>query len=426
MTIDSTLIYQANMEAFERICKAEPTLIDVNRAIDVVPDMTPETILTSGPPLEWEEYTGGQRNAIIGGALFEGLAADAEDAEAKIHSGRIRLRTCDDHDCVGSITGVTTASMAVFVVENKHYGNRAFCTLFEGEIRERLTYGTFNETVRKNLIFLRDVVGHVIGEATRISGGIPLRPIMRRALHMGDELHSRNTASTFLFSRELFPYLLPLTKRLPEDDIKRTLEYLTKNQYSFLRLSMASSKATANAAHGIEGSSIITYMGFNCRDFAIKVSGLSNAWFTAPMPKMKAKFFEGYSEHDILYAGGESPLAETVGLGGFSSAAAFPLQNYVLATPEEMVRRTLEMYKITFGEHSEYKIPYLCFRGIPVGIEIHKVVNTDIKPVMNIGAAGKDGTQIGAGVLYAPMSCFQDAVDAYANRYGPFLDSDAQ
>jgi len=416
--MDSKMKDRANVKALEKICSAEPTLVDVRQAIEVVPNMTPETILTSGPPMPWEDYTGGQRSAIIGGALFEGLAADAEEVDTKIHAGHIRLRPCHDHDCVGSITGVTTASMAVFVVENQQHGNRAFCTLFEGEMHERLTYGSYNEAVHKNILFLRDVVGRVISEAVRIGGGIPLRPIIHRALHMGDELHSRNTASTFLFSRELFPYLLRLTKRLPEEDINRTLQYLTENQYSFLRLSMASSKATANAAHNIEGSSIVTYQGFNCRNFAIKVSGLSNEWFSAPMPKMKAKFFEDYDENDLLYAGGESMMAETVGLGGLSSAAAFPLQDYVLATPEEMVERTLEMYKITLSEHPEFKIPYLRFRGIPVGIDIKRVVSTGITPVMDLGAAGKDGTQIGAGVFYPPLSCYKAALNAFVERYG--------
>jgi len=407
----------ANQKAYEALCSAEPTLLDVRRAIEVVPGMTPETILTSGAPLPWEKYSGGQRNAIIGGALFEGLASDAEDANAKLKSGKIKLHTCHEHHCVGSITGVTTASMGVFVVENAKHKNRAFCTLFEGEKRARLTYGSYNREVHDNLIFLRDVVGGVIGEAVRLCGGIPLRSIMVRALHMGDELHSRNTAATFIFSRELFPYLLKVSKHLPEDQVEKTVEYMTANQYAFLRLSMAASKATADAAHGIEGSSVVTYMGFSCDNFAIRVSGLGDTWFRGPLPQMKAKYFEGYSENDLLYAGGESPLAETTGLGGMASAAAFPLQNFVLATPEEMVERTLSMYRITTGEHTAFKIPYLRYRGVPTGIDVHKVVNTGITPVLDIGAAGKDGSQIGAGIMIVPMAPFQAAALAYKERY---------
>lgn len=415
MSVDTE---KANQTAYEHLCSAEPTLTDVRRAIEVVPGMTPDTILTSGAPLPWEEYSGGQRNAIIGGALFEGLASDADAADAKLKSGKIKLHTCHEHHCVGSITGVTTASMGVFVVENTKHKNKSFCTLFEGEVRARLTYGSYNQAVHDNLLFLRDVVGRVIGEAVRLSGGMPLRSIMSRALHMGDELHSRNTAATFIFSRELLPYLLKVSKYLPEDEVDRTVKYMTANQYAFLRLSMAASKATADAAHGIEGSSVVTYMGFNCKEFAIRVSGLGDAWFRGPLPQMKAKYFEGYSEQDLLYAGGESPLAETTGLGGMASAAAFPLQNYVLATPEEMVERTLKMYQITIGEHREFKIPYLRYRGVPTGIDIQKVVSTGITPILDIGAAGKDGSQIGAGIMIVPMAPFQAATQAYRQRYG--------
>ena len=53
-------------------------------------------------------------------------------------------------------------------------------------------------------------IAPVVAAAVRRSGGIPLKPIMQRALHMGDELHSRNTAASLLFARELFPHLIEI------------------------------------------------------------------------------------------------------------------------------------------------------------------------------------------------------------------------
>lgn len=53
--------------------------------------MTRDTILTSGPPLAWDRYAGGQREAIIGGAQFEGLAETRAHAEAELANGRIRV-----------------------------------------------------------------------------------------------------------------------------------------------------------------------------------------------------------------------------------------------------------------------------------------------------------------------------------------------
>ena len=67
----------ANAQAFARISGAEPVVVDVQPAIDVVPGMSPNIILTSGAPMTWERYYGGQRAAVLGAAQYEGLAVDA-------------------------------------------------------------------------------------------------------------------------------------------------------------------------------------------------------------------------------------------------------------------------------------------------------------------------------------------------------------
>lgn len=405
----------ANARAVERMCAAEPVLVDIRPAIEVLPGLTPATVLTSGPPLPWAAYTGGQRNGILGGALYEGLASDPADAAAKLADGRIRLAACHDHGCVGSLAGIYTASMPVLVVENRAGGNRGFCNLFEGPSPARLNYGVWNADVRRSLELVRDVIGPALGDAVRAAGGVPLRPIMRRALHMGDELHSRNTAATLLFGRELTPALLDLAGREPRR-VRQLLEYLGSD-YVFLRLSMAASKATADAAHGVEGASVVTAMAFSCREFGIRVSGLGDAWFRAPLPKVEARLFPGFTEDDVEFMGGESVINETVGLGGFAQAAAFALQDYQGGAAEGMVEMNRAMYAITLAEHPEFKIPYLGFRGVPVGIDIHRVVETGILPVMDIGVAGRKGGQIGAGVLRAPLGCFTAAAEAHARRY---------
>ena len=412
----SALCSAANARAAERICAAEPVLVDVRPAGEVVPDMTRETILTSGAPLPWDGYTGGQRNAILGGALFEGLARDAAEADAAIRAGRIPVRSCHDHGCVGSVAGVYTASMPVFVVEDRAGATRGFCNLFEGPAPARLNYGVWNDDVRRSLLALQEVIGPLLAEAVRARGGVPLRPIMRRALHMGDELHSRNTAATLLFTRELFAALLDLADARPKE-VRQLLEYLAASDYFFLRLSMAAAKIAADAAHGIEGSSVVTAMTFSCREFAIRVSGLGEAWFRAPLPRVSAKLFAGHTEADVELMGGESIITETVGLGGFAQAGAFALQAYQGGSADEMIAMNRAMYSITVAEHPEFKIPYFGFRGVPVGIDVHKVVATGITPVMDVGVPGRAGGQIGAGILRAPLACFEAAVAAYSERY---------
>ena len=406
----------ANARAAERVCAAEPVLVDLRPAGEVVPGMTRETILTSGAPMAWESYTGGQRSAVIGGALFEGLVRNAAEADAAIRAGRIRVRPCHDHGCVGSVAGVYTASMPVFVVEDRAGGTRGFCNLFEGPAPARLNYGVWNEDVRRSLLTIQEVIGPLLGDAVRARGGVALRPIMRRALNMGDELHSRNTAATLLFTRELFGALLDLGDARPKE-VRQLLDYLAASDYFFLRLSMASSKAAADSAHGIEGSSVVTAMTFSCREFAIRVSGLGDAWFRAPLPRVSAKLFAGHTDADVELMGGESIINETVGLGGFAQAGAFALQAYQGGSADEMIAMNRAMYSITVAEHPEFKIPYFGFRGTPVGIDVHKVVATGITPVMDVGVPGRAGGQIGAGILRAPLACFESAAAAYAGRY---------
>jgi hypothetical protein len=416
---------RANLEAFERMCGADPVLVDIQPAGDVVPGMTPDTILASGPRLAWEDYRGGARNAIVYGALFEGLASDAEDAQRKLAAGTIRVEGCQDHGCIGSVAGIYTASMPVFVVENRAFGNRAFCNFYEGESRRRLNYGAYDDGVRDQLHFLADVIAPALRDAVALAGGIALKPLMVRALHMGDELHSRNSAATLLFQRELFPHLLRLAES-GREPVEHVLGYLAGSDYFFLRLSMASSKATADPAHGIEASSVVTSMALYSRGVAIRVSGLGDRWELGPYPQVHAKMFEGFTTDDIDWIGGESIINETVGLGGFAQAAAFALQNYQGGSPQAMIEMNLAMYEITVGEHSDYRIPYLQYRGTPTAIDVFRVARTGITPVLDVGLAGRDGGQIGAGIVRAPIECFTNAVTTYESMYGPALAGPAR
>ena len=221
-----TRAVEANQEAFTRLTTADPVLVDCRPAGQVVPGMTAETILTSGAPLPWEAYYGGQRRAVLHAAVYEELAADTEEAEAAIRAGRIRLGACHDHGCVGSVAGIYTASMPVLVVESARYGNRGFCNLYEGESRKRLNYGVYDDDVRRGLDYLAGSLGPLLGAALRRCDGIPLVPVIQRALHMGDELHSRNTAATLLLTRELFGPLLELAGDGWDDEIGDALAFL--------------------------------------------------------------------------------------------------------------------------------------------------------------------------------------------------------
>ena len=407
----------ANQAAFDRLAGSTPVLTAVKTAAEALPGMAPNVVLTSGAPMPWEEYFGGQRAAVIGGAIFEGLASDEADADAKLKSGEIVVDGCHDYGCVGSLAGIYTASMPVLEVTDTANGNAGYCNFFEGPSPKRLNYGTYDDEVRETLMYVQDVIAPTVAEAVeRSGGGIELRPIIRRALGMGDELHSRNAAGTLLFGREVVPYLFDLYSEAPER-VRETYAFMSDSPYFFLRLSMAAAKATADASRDIEASSLVSAMSFSCRRFSIRVGGLGGEWFSADLEAPSVKLFDGFTEDDIEFMGGESVITETTGLGGFAQAAAFTLQDYQGGTPQRMAELNEAMYSITHGEHPDYKIPYFAFRGVPLGIDIFKVCQTGTQPVMDIGIAGRSGEQIGAGILRAPLDCFEQAAAAYEARY---------
>ncbi len=412
-----TTVEQANALAFERLDAADPWVVDVAAARDVLPGYRDNLVLTSGAPMAWSEYTGGQREALIGGALFEGLADSREDAIAGFDSGRIEVGACQDYAAVGSLAGIYTASMPVFVVENRAHGNRGFCNFYEGKEPRRLNYGCYDEGVHQRLLHVNTVLAPVVGEAIRRRGGIALKPLIARALRMGDEVHSRNAAASILFNREIMPAILDMCDdRVP--GVRETMLHLAENDYFFLRLSMAAAKASADAMV-VPGSTLVSAMAFSCRGFAVKLAGLGDTWFEGPPPIHQGKLFAGHTEDEITWMGGESPITETVGLGGFAQACALSLQEYQGGSPQVMIERNLEMYAITHGENSTYRIPQFAFRGTPTGIDARKVLEAGVLPVMDVGLAGRDGGQIGAGVIRAPRECFADALAEHQRRFGP-------
>lgn len=132
--LDWTPPGQGNMQvvqALERIIQSHPVLIGFDQAINVVPGMTPKTILHAGPPITWEKMCGAMKGAVTGALVFEGLAKDLDEAAELAASGEITFSPCHEHDCVGSMAGVTSASMFMHIVKNKTYGNIAYTNMSE-------------------------------------------------------------------------------------------------------------------------------------------------------------------------------------------------------------------------------------------------------------------------------------------------------
>jgi hypothetical protein len=410
-------IDNANTTAINRLMEARPILKGVATARDVIPGMKDNLFLHAGPPIEWARMSGPLKGAIIGAMLFEKIAADETEATAMVERGEVEFDSCHHHGAVGPMAGVTSASMKVYVVENAEHGNKSFSNLNEG-YGKVLRYGAYSEDVLKKLHWMNDVLGTALADALASSSGIDMRALMSEALHMGDEGHNRNKAGSLLYLKLIAPLIAKTTK--DNSATSEVLQFLGDNALSVLNPVMAACKAMTDAAHGVEGSTIVTTMARNGTDFGIRVSGLGDKqWFTAPAEIPVGLFFSGFSQDDANPDIGDSAITETAGIGGFAMATAPAIVTFVGGTPKDAMNATLEMYEITFSESKFFTMPSLDFRGTPTGIDIRKVVELGITPRINTGIAHKNAGvgQVGAGLVRPPLKIFEDALLAFAEKY---------
>ena len=407
---------QANKQAIQAMLAAQPVLKGIGIAKDVVPGMHQKLILHAGPPITWERMSGPLRGAIMGGLIYEGLAKTPEEAEKLAASGDIAFAPWHEHDGVGPMAGVATASMPVWIVENRTNGRKTFCTLNEG-LGKVLRYGAFSAEVIDRLKWMERVLAPVLKDAIPLIPEINLKTLIAQALQMGDEVHNRNRAATSLLIRELAPAVVGTSH--PDADKKKVLEFMHSNDHFFLNLSMPVCKAILQAAEWIEGSTIVTTMARNGTDFGIRIAGLKDQWFTGPALIVKGLLFSGFTEEDCNPDIGDSAITETCGLGGFSMAAAPAIVKFVGGTVADAMNFTRKMYEITDAESDAFQIPAMDFRGSPFGINLLKVCELAELPQINTGIAHKNPGvgQVGAGLVKPPMKCFEDALEAYVNTY---------
>jgi hypothetical protein len=406
-------IEAANAETFRRITEADPVLVDVAPAAEVIPGMKDRLMLHSGPPIDWAHMCGAQRGAAIGMCLFEGWAKDSKEAEDMIKAGEITFEPNHHHSAVGPMAGTITNNMWVWVVENRAFGNRAYCR----QVESYQQFGDFSKDALDALRSWRDVWGPALRVAVRKMGGVPLKQMIARALLMGDEMHNRVVASSSIFSNAVAPVLVDLG--LPKEQVVSTLYYTGNHAFLFLGISMAAAKACLDPARGVEASSVVTAMARNGTEFGIQVSGLDGEWFTAPAPRVNGLLLPGWKDEDAGLDMGDSAITESVGWGGFVIGGAPGILSFTGGTAEQALAYSRDMREISVGRSPDYLMPALNFEGTAVGIDIRKVVQTGMVPVIDTAIAHKEPGHgiIGGGIVRPPMECFTKALKRFAQKY---------
>src|SRR3990167_946702 len=111
---------------------------------------------------------------------------------------------------------------------------------------------------------------------------------------------------------------------------------------------------------------------------------------------------------------GDSAIVETIGLGACARAAAPAVARFVGAGGmAEALAVTEEISEICHDEHPHFRIPALDERGVPAGIDVRRVLETGIAPLINTGIALK--SEDGAGAA-------SEWFDALAQSLPPLLD----
>ncbi|MDO4414712.1 MAG: DUF1116 domain-containing protein [Erysipelotrichaceae bacterium] len=398
----------ANQKVMDIMTNGRPVWIDVRPAIEAVPGMEKNLILVPGPTIRPEDLPIPLKTAVSGAAVHDGLAENIDEAWEMVMRGEIRIAPSQDYNCGNAASSVMSASMPVFVVEDKYSGGRGYCVPHPGSNPRVLRWGIYGDDVEENLSFIRGDYAAVLGEAVRKSGGIDLIRILSKTAGMGDENHNRQPAASMALALELVPWLLDVDHPVRD----RVIKEIAANDRFFLHVMMAGVEAIMQSAKKVPYSTVMTGMGGNGIEFGIQVAGTGNRWYTTKAPVIKGIFLNPTTtEKDLLGYLGDSCVTEVWGLGGMSAIAGPSYLRMTGGTFRDAKERTEKARQVSLGEHTFAPVPWDDYRGFPVGVDIRKVVGKNVLPISHGGSALKTGGQAGAGAAELPMDCFRKAVE---------------
>jgi len=406
MTIEQK-VNDANNKVMNILLHGRPVWQDVCPAGEVIPGMTPQTILVPGPPLPFEQITTPIRTSICGAAVHEGLASTTQEAWNMVLDGRLTIEPAQNHACGCAACMVVSASMPVIVARDPVFGGEGYAPIHPGPNPKTLRWGLYDAEVERDLRWMRDKFGPALGQAVRAAGGIDIVNVLAKTAGMGDENHNRQPAASMYLALQLIPPFLMVDH--PERD--EMIRFLAQNDRFFLHVMMAGVEALTVEAKKVPLSTVMAGMGGNGVLFGIQMAGTGNRWYTAPAPVIEGMFLKPTTtKENLLGYLGDSCVTEVYGLGGMSSIAGPAYARFTGASFAEAQDRTEKARAVSLGEHTFAPIPWDDYRGFPVGIDARKVVGYNILPISHGGSALKTGGQAGAGAAELPLDCFKAAL----------------
>jgi hypothetical protein len=408
-------IEEANKKAVERIISAEAVLVDLKPAIKAIPGYKRDLITHAGPPIEWSRMINVQKIAIINAIRAEGLADTAHRAERLARSGEVRIEPNHSYGNVSGMCGVTSASSPVLVFKDGVHGNRAT----DWMQTDLTSFADKYERGIKEVEFVKRTLAPVIAATIKQAGGFNVKELLSKGIQMGDELHGSFEASRGVFLNWILPHIV--RTGFSKETLGKIGDYFMGNggRWYCGNLMMGACKVMMDAAKGIKYSTVVTAMARNGVDFGVKVSALGDRWFIGPAGNISGFIFPGFSAEDAAPDIGDSAISESRGFGG-TALSASPSQARLFGRGlQEAVEHTRAMKAVSIAEDPMFRIPYMDFAGVPVGIDIRKVVESGTVVRIDTGIAHKNGGHgiIGTGIADAPMEAFKRALAAFAAEY---------
>jgi len=402
----------ANQATIERMKQSRPLWVDVCPAAEAIPGMGGDTLLHSGPPIDFEDMCDPQQRAVEAAAIFEGWVTDRDGLVSGLRSGKIKLRPNYEYGSVGAMCGIISPSMQVIVTENATFGNRSWTTFNEGK-GNVIWMGTYDQGTIERLRWMRDVLGPTLRKALRTrEEGFDIFKTVAEGTLMGDEVHARSAACTLLLLRQLMPMLLETDA--DKKTIAAIVDFIGNNNHSYLSLTLTGCKVAADAAHGIPNSTVVTAMSRNGMNFALRVGGMDKWFITKTAPMDEAIYYSGYGPEDAAGDIGDSAIVETAGLGGMIIGAAPSISSFVGGGMHSSRKAMATMRSICAGENAAFAPGAVDFTPAPLGVDIRKVIRHGVTPIIDTGVLHKSSGvgQIGTGIARAPMKAFEMALEA--------------
>lgn len=401
-------IDEANSKVIARLNDGVPMLKGIDRAGSVVPGMRERTILHCGPAIAWKDMCDPLQRSIKAAIVAEGWADDIEAAARMVAGGEVELKPANEHSTVVPMATSIGPSAPVYVVENALGGTVAYSSVNQGSGQVQW-FGVDNQAAIDRLRFVRDAVGPVLAGAIAGKGDIDVLALAAQGVPMGDDVHMRVQATTNLFLRDLLPHLVRSSHPAAAD----VATFLSGNHLMFLNIAMAAAKSLVDSAASIENSSIVTTMARNGATYGVRLPGAERRWFITQSPPIQnALYYPGFGPETSAPDIGDSAVLELIGLGGPAAANSPAVAGFLGGRMSNAIAATRSMQRICVGESKRFRLPILDNVGTPLGVDVRRVVELSITPAVNTGIihASAGTGQIGAGVAWAPIQCFTQAM----------------